>query len=81
MSSFDSSASVFLHMKHGFENFCVDFLYFCDECRQQSPKGGCTFLANETTAIFDCLFFNSFFAGFFMLIGFLVKRDSLSRQT
>ena len=35
MSSFDSSASVFLDMKHGFENCRVAFLYFYDERRQQ----------------------------------------------
>ena len=35
MSSFDSSTCVFLHVKHGFEKRCVDFLYFHDKCQQQ----------------------------------------------
>ena len=80
MSSFDNSASVFLRMKHGFETFCVDFLYFCGECRQQRAALHFWQMLRQRSSI-AFLFIYYVFAGFFMLISFLVKRNSLSRQT
>lgn len=70
MSRLDSSACVSTHETRVLKT-CVAFLYFCDECRQQRAALHFWQMKRQQSSM----------AYFFTLIGLLVKRGRLSRET